>query len=204
MRPASCSRASAGDDRFPHGIYVDRDGNIWVTDANDNRPRPARGSGARHAAPHAPGQAHGASGDQVQPGGQSADDARQGRASPATRPTRSPSRTTSSLRQRRHLRRRRARGTAQRAARHGGAHLEVHEGRQVREELGHARIRRPANSTPHSLAFDSRGRLFVADRGNVRLQIFDQDGKFLEETKAFSRLSGIFIDQGRHALRRRF
>jgi len=49
--------------------------------------------------------------------------------------------------------------------------------------------------TPHSLAFDSRGRLFVADRGNVRLQIFDQDGKFLQETKAFSRLSGIFIDK---------
>src|SRR5262249_61008785 len=47
--------------------------------------------------------------------------------------------------------------------------------------------------TPHSLAFDSRGRLFVADRGNVRLQIFDQDGTFLEETKAFSRLRGIFI-----------
>jgi sugar lactone lactonase YvrE len=50
-------------------------------------------------------------------------------------------------------------------------------------------------NTPHSLAFDSRGRLFVADRGNVRLQIFDQDGKFLEETKAFSRLSGIYIDR---------
>jgi sugar lactone lactonase YvrE len=49
--------------------------------------------------------------------------------------------------------------------------------------------------TPHSLAIDSRGRLFVADRGNVRLQIFDQSGKFLEETKAFSRLSGIFIDK---------
>jgi len=49
--------------------------------------------------------------------------------------------------------------------------------------------------TPHGLAFDSRGRLFVADRGNVRLQIFDQEGKFLEQTFAFSRLSGIFIDK---------
>jgi hypothetical protein len=49
--------------------------------------------------------------------------------------------------------------------------------------------------TPHSVAIDSRGRLFVADRGNVRLQIFDLDGKFLEETKAFSRLSGIYIDK---------
>jgi DNA-binding beta-propeller fold protein YncE len=49
--------------------------------------------------------------------------------------------------------------------------------------------------TPHGVAFDSRGRLFVADRGNVRLQIFDQDGKFLDEWKQFSRLSGIYIDK---------
>src|SRR5512137_928173 len=31
---------------FPHGIHVDRDGNIWVTDGHDNAPRPARGGGA--------------------------------------------------------------------------------------------------------------------------------------------------------------
>jgi sugar lactone lactonase YvrE len=48
---------------------------------------------------------------------------------------------------------------------------------------------------PHALAFDSKGRLFVADRGNNRVQIFDQDGKFLEEWKQFSRPSGIFIDK---------
>jgi DNA-binding beta-propeller fold protein YncE len=47
--------------------------------------------------------------------------------------------------------------------------------------------------TPHALAMDSRGRLFVADRGNHRIQIFDQDGKFLEEWKQFSRISGLFI-----------
>src|SRR5262245_17651133 len=47
--------------------------------------------------------------------------------------------------------------------------------------------------TPHALALDSRGRLFVADRGNHRIQIFDQDGKFLAEWKQFSRVSGIFI-----------
>jgi len=49
--------------------------------------------------------------------------------------------------------------------------------------------------TPHSLAFDSKGRLFVADRNNNRLQIFDQDGKFLEEWKQFSRISGLYIDK---------
>jgi sugar lactone lactonase YvrE len=48
--------------------------------------------------------------------------------------------------------------------------------------------------TPHGLALDSRGRLFVADRGNNRIQIFDQEGQFLEEWKQFSRPSGIYID----------
>jgi sugar lactone lactonase YvrE len=49
--------------------------------------------------------------------------------------------------------------------------------------------------TPHALAFDSQGRLFVADRGNVRLQIFDQDGNFLEEWHQFSRISGLAITE---------
>lgn len=48
-------------------------------------------------------------------------------------------------------------------------------------------------STPHVLAFDSRGRLFVGDRGNDRIQIFDQEGRFLEEYKEFGSPSGIAI-----------
>jgi len=49
--------------------------------------------------------------------------------------------------------------------------------------------------TPHSLAMDSRGRIFVADRGNSRIQIFDQDGRFLDQWKQFGRPSGVFIDK---------
>src|SRR6185503_74111 len=30
---------------FAHGIHVDRDGNIWVTDGNGNMPQPGRGRG---------------------------------------------------------------------------------------------------------------------------------------------------------------
>jgi len=48
---------------------------------------------------------------------------------------------------------------------------------------------------PHTLAFDSRGRLFVGDRQNNRIQIFDQDGRFIAEWKQFGRPSGIFIDR---------
>ncbi len=46
----------------------------------------------------------------------------------------------------------------------------------------------------HSLAMDSKGRLFVADRGNRRIQIFDQEGKHLDTWYQFSRISGIYID----------
>lgn len=48
---------------------------------------------------------------------------------------------------------------------------------------------------PHALAFDSKGRLFVGDRSNNRIQIFDQQGAFIEQWFQFSRPSGIYIDR---------
>jgi DNA-binding beta-propeller fold protein YncE len=38
-------------------------------------------------------------------------------------------------------------------------------------------------SQPHSIALDSRNRVYVADRNNSRIQIFDSTGKFLTEWK---------------------
>jgi hypothetical protein len=35
----------------------------------------------------------------------------------------------------------------------------------------------------------------VGDRANDRIQIFDQDGKFLAEWKQFGRPSGVYIDR---------
>jgi hypothetical protein len=49
--------------------------------------------------------------------------------------------------------------------------------------------------TPHGITIDSQGRLFVADRENSRIQIFDQDGKFLDQWKQFGRPSGLYIDK---------
>jgi hypothetical protein len=46
---------------------------------------------------------------------------------------------------------------------------------------------------PHALAMDSRGRLFEGDRQNNRIQIWDQDGNLLDEWLQFSRPSGIYI-----------
>ena len=48
---------------------------------------------------------------------------------------------------------------------------------------------------PHALAMDSRGRLFVGDRGNNRIKILDQNGKLLDTWYQFSRPSGIYIDR---------
>ena len=48
---------------------------------------------------------------------------------------------------------------------------------------------------PHTLAMDSQGRLFLGDRGNNRIQIFDQDGNYIDQWTQFSRPSGIFIDK---------
>jgi DNA-binding beta-propeller fold protein YncE len=48
-------------------------------------------------------------------------------------------------------------------------------------------------SEPHTIAMDSRGRLFVGDRENNRIQIFDQDGNYLDEWRQFGRPSGIAI-----------
>jgi DNA-binding beta-propeller fold protein YncE len=47
--------------------------------------------------------------------------------------------------------------------------------------------------TPHALEFDSQGRLWVADRGNHRIEIFDQNGNYLESRYQHGRISGIFI-----------
>lgn len=47
---------------------------------------------------------------------------------------------------------------------------------------------------PHALAMDSLGRVFVADRNNNRIQIFDQDGRLLDVWLQFGRPSGLYID----------
>ncbi len=47
----------------------------------------------------------------------------------------------------------------------------------------------------HTIAMDQRGRIFVGDRSNNRLQLFDQDGNFISQWTQFGRPSGIFFDE---------
>jgi hypothetical protein len=46
---------------------------------------------------------------------------------------------------------------------------------------------------PHGMAFDSQGRLFVADRANNRIQIFDKNMNFIDDWKQFGRPSMLVI-----------
>ena len=48
---------------------------------------------------------------------------------------------------------------------------------------------------PHGIALDSAGRVYVGDRGNSRIQIFDPDGNFIAEWKQFGMPSGIYVDR---------
>jgi len=46
----------------------------------------------------------------------------------------------------------------------------------------------------HTINIDMRGRVFVGDRFNNRIQLFDQDGNFISQWTQFGRPSGIFFD----------
>lgn len=48
-------------------------------------------------------------------------------------------------------------------------------------------------NVPHSIVMDSKGRLFVADRSNKRVQIFDQDGKYISEITSVGTPYGLFM-----------
>ena len=49
-------------------------------------------------------------------------------------------------------------------------------------------------SAPHALAIDTEGRLFIADRDNNRIMIWDQDGSYIDQWHQFGRPSGVYID----------
>jgi sugar lactone lactonase YvrE len=180
----------------PHGIFVDRDGNVWVTDYQDNAPRAPRGTGnaagagaqgRRGVAGPLPGGTVGHLVYKFSPegkilmtlgkpgGGVEPDFFFQPNDVLVTR-----------------------RGEIFVSCGHGQGKSEMlkfsKDGKLIKR-WGQTGTGPGEFDQPHALAMDSRGRLFVGDRNNNRIQIFDQDGKFLEEWRQFSRPSGIYIDR---------
>ncbi len=66
------------------------------------------------------------------------------------------------------------------------------DGRRLKE-WGQIGVRHGEFRTPHAMEFDSQGRLWVADRGNHRIEIFDQEGNYLDSRYMYGRISGLFI-----------
>jgi sugar lactone lactonase YvrE len=160
----------------PHGMHIDREGNIWVTDAPFTLPEGGSTNKGHHIVKFSPrGEILLTLGVPGEPGFDQ-------------RHFNLPSDVITA-----------PNGDIFVADGHGGTSNArivkfAPDGTFIKEwgELGSA----PGQfDTPHGLAFDSQGRLFVADRSNNRIQIFDQDGNFLDEWYQFSRLSGIYIDQ---------
>lgn len=51
-------------------------------------------------------------------------------------------------------------------------------------------------SLPHAIAMDSRGRLYIADRNNVRVQVYDQGGRLLDSWENILVPWGFWITAG--------
>ena len=186
---------------FPHGIHVDKDGNVWVTDGQDDAPAAARGAGGagrgapgaeggRAAAPAGPigprpGATHGNQVIKFSPDGKVL--LTLGKAGGAASPDffYQPNDVVTA-----------ANGDIFVAEGHGAGNnrvLKFDKTGKFIKEWGKLGTGPGEFDQPHALAFDSRGRLVVGDRNNNRVQVFDQDGKFVQEFKQFSRPSGIFI-----------
>jgi len=197
----------------PHGIFVDRDGNIWVTDYQDNAPRPARGAGRGAGG----GRDAAAGGGRDAAGGQAARG--RGPAGPLPGATIGHQVLKFSPDGKLLVSIGKPGGALEPdccyqpndvlvapngeifvALGHGGAAKSeivkfAKDGKTIVTRWGTNGSAPGEFDQPHSLAMDSKGRLFVADRNNNRIQIFDQNGKFLEEWKQYSRPSGVYIDR---------
>jgi sugar lactone lactonase YvrE len=179
---------------FPHGIHVDRDGNIWVTDGQDNLPRrPPNQPDA--PLPPMPAKVIGHQVYKFSPEGKLL--LTLGKAG-GNQPGQPPD--PGSFYQPNDVITY-PNGDILVAEGHGNAPpaparlIRFDKSGKFLREFGKMGSGREGEfMQPHGLAFDSKGRLFVADRSNNRIQILDADTyKTLDTWYQFSRLSGIFI-----------
>jgi streptogramin lyase len=189
---------------YPHGLYVDTDGNVWVTDLQSNVNRPQRGGGAggRAAAPGVAPAAPAAPAAPVVPNG-----AQVLKFSPDGKLLLRIGVPGVYGNDETHLSQPSAVVTAPNgdifvADGHDSAPA---NSRIVRYDKTGKFIKAWStcgNGTgtatidcQHAIAIDSQGRIFVGDRGNARVSIYDQDGNFIAEWKQFGKPSGVFIDK---------
>lgn len=167
---------------FPHGIHVDRDGNVWVTDARGPNPENPETAGKGHVV-----KKFSPDGELLLTLG------RPGSAGDGRGPLlNTPCDVVTDA--------------------NGNIYVgDGHEGQNRDDPDTVARIAKFDSEgnfitswgrwgsgpvefrTPHAVDIDSQNRLIVGDRGNNRLQIFELDGTFIGELRQFGRPSGIYI-----------
>jgi len=177
---------------WPHGIDVDSEGNVWVVDGQDNRPVTPRGGGA---APPMPDHLYGHQVIKFSPTGRVL--MRLGRAGGVPMGEMASSGPRNDFFWQPNDVYVAGNGDIFVGEGHGQGRNRIIKFNSRGEylfEWGGTGDGPGQFNQPHSLAMDSQGRLFVADRGNNRIQIFTQDGAFLDQWYQFSRLSGIYID----------
>jgi DNA-binding beta-propeller fold protein YncE len=179
---------------FPHGIHVDRDGNVWVTDGQDNLPRRRPGQPADAPLPPAPQKVVGHQVFKFSPEGKLLLTlGKPGGNQPGQPPDQASFYQPNDVITY-------PNGDILVAEGHGATHARLakfdRSGKFLMEYGKRGIALEGEFDQPHGLAFDSTGRLFVADRSNNRIQILDgQTFKTLDTWYQFSRLSGIYIDR---------
>ncbi|MBC8089032.1 MAG: hypothetical protein H7Z40_17335 [Phycisphaerae bacterium] len=176
---------------FPHGIHVDKDGNVWVTDGQDNLARRARGAAPDSPLPAAPAKIIGHNIYKFSPKGELL--MTLGKAGGARNEEffYQPNDVLVAPNGDIFVVEGHASGDSANAR-----IMKFDKTGKLIQTLGSKKGTGVGEfDQPHALAMDSRGRLFVADRGNNRLNIYDQSLKLLDSWTQFSRISGLFIDR---------
>jgi sugar lactone lactonase YvrE len=183
---------------FPHGIHVDSKGNIWITDGQDNGPR---------VAPAAPGAAGGAATPPAPPAGPNpaATKGHQvfkfspkgellltiGKAGGATGATECCWQPNDVITN--------SDGEIFVAEGHGQNQndriIKFSKDGKFLQAWGTRGNGAMQFNQPHGLAFDSKGNLYVGDRANNRVLVFDKKMNQIADWPQFSRPSGVFIDK---------
>ncbi len=175
---------------WPHGIHVDGDGNVWVVDGRDNKPAVPRADASDPAATPMPARVFGHQVLKFSPRGELL--MRLGTDGGAREPGffHQPNAVLVAPNGDIFV----AEGHASGADANARV-LKFDKTGKLLTSWGRKGTGPGEFDQPHALAMDSRGRLFVADRGNNRIFIYSQNGQLLDTWFQFSRASGITIDR---------
>ena len=181
--------ANFGADIFatPHGLYVDSDGNVWATDFRGN----AEGTKGHQVHKFSPsGELLMSLGTAGRPG------TGPGQFNQPTDVITGPDGSiyvsdghdAQGMTSNQAMAAGREAGSTSRILKYSADGTFIKEWGQIGLEHGEFR-------TPHSLQWDSQGRLWIADRDNHRIEIYDQDGNYLDSRYTYGRISGLFITE---------